>query len=552
MRYKSCRHLAAVCTVSVLSLTAPLSTGAADILSSSTAAAADITSQTDSAPPSGTNSTGGLSDADVTPTSAATPTEAPVTPSPTSFAAPSTPVVPVVQPGGTLTVTQDHDAVGTDGTNVLHLTYAADTVQTLQGLRLRIVLPEGTKAIRLHAGKWGAYAGQLKVMTVARGDGDDKARFAGGVGQDQDIAIPNTDGREAGTILIQTEDGSNVPLQTVSGLSLETESDVTKDAGTVKTQWTLEGEAQTAGLWTQIASAVRTDDLICLTTPAIGQLSVGYPREVFTDSEEDQNSKQFVQRFLDATRADMFFASKMIFVEGVAEELLLPVFAKYLGYDLTDAHVLVVNMGGRYFSHFLKLFDTTKPKTINKRVACITDIDPVEKENGADDYEACYPYEYGVNADSQYRHHGDAEMAKYATHPNIRFFRQDATYGRTLEYDLMRENAGCADLLTESVKNKNELRRLMAEQNIDAMLDNILRKSDENRHIAAAIRACGWADDEKRKAIIASRYLNSVSKGANALELNVTLEANLEKAPADRFEFHVPQYIEQALRWLLS
>ena len=281
-------------------------------------------------------------------------------------------------------------------------------------------------------------------------------------------------------------------------------------------------------------------------------MSVGYPREVFTNSAEDQNSKQFVQRFLDATKADMFFASKLIFVEGVAEELLIPVFAKYLGYDLTDAHVLVVNMGGRYFSHFLKLFDTTKSKTVNKRIACITDIDPVEKENGAEDYEKCYPYEYGVKADSQYLHNGDSEMALYAAHPNIRFFRQDATYGRTLEYDLMRENVGCEALLTESVKNKNELRRLIGEQSIDTMLDNIMRNSVENRRIATSIRNCGWVDDEKRKAIIASRYLNSVSKGANALELNVALEENLKKAPADRFEFHVPQYIEEALRWLLS
>lgn len=286
MRYKSCRHLAAVCTVSVLSLTAPLSTGAADILSSSTAAAADITSQTDSAPPSGTSSSVSLSDAAVTPTPSASPTEAPVTPSPTPSAAPSTPVVPAVQPGGTLTVTQDHDAVGTDGTNVSHLTYAADTVQTLQGLRLRIALPEGTKAIRLHAGKWGAYAGQLKVMTAARGESDDKARFVGGVGQDQDIAIPNTDGREAGTILIQTEDGSNVQLQTVSGLSLETESDVTKDAGTVKTQWTLEGEAQTAGLWTQIASAVTQTDMPSYTVSSPA-LSVSQPSISTASPDED-------------------------------------------------------------------------------------------------------------------------------------------------------------------------------------------------------------------------------------------------------------------------
>lgn len=45
----------------------------------------------------------------------------------------------------------------------------------------------------------------------------------------------------------------------------------------------------------------------------------------------------------------------MIFVEGIAEELLLPVFARYLNKNLTDEHVLVVNMGGRYFNTLPKV-----------------------------------------------------------------------------------------------------------------------------------------------------------------------------------------------------
>ena len=84
------------------------------------------------------------------------------------------------------------------------------------------------------------------------------------------------------------------------------------------------------------------------------------------------------------------------------------------------------------------------------------------------------------------------------------------------------------------------------------MLDTIMRKSQENQRIADSIRACVWTEDEKRKAIIASRYLNSVSKGANALELNVILDNNLKKSPEERFDFHVPEYIEKALKWLLQ
>lgn len=305
---------------------------------------------------------------------------------------------------------------------------------------------------------------------------------------------------------------------------------------------------------TQIASAVKLDDLICLTSPVLGQINVGYPRVIYKDNANDVKSKQYVQRFLDATKAAMFFANKLIFVEGVAEELLLPVFARYLNKNLTDEQVLVVNMGGRYFSHFLKLFDTNNPYTINKKIVCLTDIDPCRKKKNEPDekYESCYPYEYNIDtANNDYMHHADAEVAQYAVHPNIRFYRQDVTYGKTLEYDIMRENPDCELLLTDSVSNTSEIKAMMAERNLNAMIGE-LRKSDANTRIKTSIDASNWTDEEKRKAVLASRYLNSVSKGSNALELNVALMANLEKPEAERIEFHVPQYIADALTWLLS
>ena len=305
---------------------------------------------------------------------------------------------------------------------------------------------------------------------------------------------------------------------------------------------------------TQIASAVKLDDLICLTSPALGQINVGYPRAIYKEeSSNDMVSKQYVQRFLDATKADMFFANRLIFVEGIAEELLLPVFARYLNKNLTDEHVLVVNMGGRYFNHFLKLFDTKNPYTINKKIVCLTDIDPCRKKKGDDrNYEVCYPYEYNIDTDNyDYKHHADTEVEQYAAHPNIRFYRQDETYGKTLEYDIMRENPDCELLLTNSVSNLKEIKAMMAEQDVNEMMSK-MRNSEANTRIKSSIDQSGWEDEEKRKALLASRYLNSVSKGSNALELNVTLMDNLEKPEAERKEFHVPQYIIDALKWLLS
>lgn len=307
---------------------------------------------------------------------------------------------------------------------------------------------------------------------------------------------------------------------------------------------------------TQIASAVKLDDLICLTSSVLGQIHVGYPRVIYNeDDNEDIVSKQYVQRFLDATKADMFFANRLIFVEGIAEELLLPVFAKYLNKNLTDEHVLVVNMGGRYFKHFLKLFDPDRKYTIDKKIVCLTDIDPCRKKKESkeeSEYEVCYPYEYNTDvANYEYRHHADNEVNKYANNTRIRFYRQDVTYGKTLEYDMMRENPDCDLLLTDSISNLKEIKAMMKEQDINKMMSK-MRNSEANTRIKTSLCVSKWSDEEKRKALLASRYLNSVSKGSNALELNVALMANLEKPESDRKNFHVPQYIVDALTWLLS
>ena len=91
----------------------------------------------------------------------------------------------------------------------------------------------------------------------------------------------------------------------------------------------------------------------------------------------------------------------------------------------------------------------------------------------------------------------------------------------------------------------------MEEHDVNNMLE-ILRESAENTHIKNSINNSNWSDEEKRKAILASRYLNSVNKGENALELNVALENNLQAETSDKKDFHVPKYIEKALKWLLS
>lgn len=173
---------------------------------------------------------------------------------------------------------------------------------------------------------------------------------------------------------------------------------------------------------TEITSAVSLDELICLYNDMNGEVSVAYPGKLFGDNSDDKESKQYVQRFLDAIKSDMLFADKVCFVEGKAEELLVPVFAEYMDKSLEDGHVAVISTGGRYFTHFLKLFDTIRDTSaISKKVVCLTDRDPVWREGDNGSFECCYPFEKDKEG-YEYLEHSDDLINAYKNHPNIKIY----------------------------------------------------------------------------------------------------------------------------------
>jgi putative ATP-dependent endonuclease of OLD family len=304
---------------------------------------------------------------------------------------------------------------------------------------------------------------------------------------------------------------------------------------------------------THITSAVSLNEIICL-SHFEGELHIGYPGKVFKNDDAGKKSKAFVQRFLDATRSDMLFAKSVILVEGTAEQLLMSTFARCNSQSLENSHVAVVNIGGRYFDHFLQLFDILQPNTIHKKVSCVTDMDPIQKKPG-ERAKKCYPFEVNASLSYTYSENATANIAKYIKHPSIRFFSQDVVRGKTLEYELALQNAQSSLLLTESISNVDELTDLVNAitngddlNKIDAA--GILRESDENTRIMNGLKSVvgKWTKNEIVEALFASRYLNSVGKGENALELSVALEGNLEKTSPDKF--NIPSYIKDAITWV--
>ncbi len=90
----------------------------------------------------------------------------------------------------------------------------------------------------------------------------------------------------------------------------------------------------------------------------------------------DETLKKKLQRFLDATRAELFFARRIIMVEGIAEALLLPVLARIAGGNLKDSAVTVLNADGINFNAFIPLFGSGR---LGISVAILTDGDDADR-----------------------------------------------------------------------------------------------------------------------------------------------------------------------------
>lgn len=86
---------------------------------------------------------------------------------------------------------------------------------------------------------------------------------------------------------------------------------------------------------------------------------------------------RFLERFLDVTKANLFFAHGVIVVEGDAEAILMPVLAKLLGTDLTAHGVSIVNVGGKGLRRFSSIFQRREETVpiLSIPVACVADMD---------------------------------------------------------------------------------------------------------------------------------------------------------------------------------
>ena len=245
-----------------------------------------------------------------------------------------------------------------------------------------------------------------------------------------------------------------------------------------------------------------------------------------------ENSKNFLQRWLDITKSILLFAKGVLLVEGIAEALVIKELVKVVLKNLSDAEpgkafhkdleeygISIINLNGIYFSHFFTLFKgyyfegnvVTPCDGIPVKCAGLTDNDPEKDER---------PTPAALAQGKNYQLYLIQELEQNSR--NCRLFSNMKTF----EYDLAFEGNNLA------VMSSVQLGLLTTDGDIKIQL--------------TTYAGTNWlAATPEQKADAAFYLLNHIDKGEFA-------QALAEKLSEDSTGFIVPDYIIAAIKWLVD
>ncbi|NUW73269.1 AAA family ATPase [Vibrio mediterranei] len=301
---------------------------------------------------------------------------------------------------------------------------------------------------------------------------------------------------------------------------------------------------------TVLASSVEIDSIIHLSkssSPTATPLrSCGLP----------DGSTQFINRWLDVTKSNLLFASGLILVEGIAEQMLFPILAKEVlkeqsdgKKNLEDLGVSTINLNGIYFKHFIRLYcnltdleDEEDQEGLNIPVRCagVTDLDPPKKQTiqvASEENE-----DETIDKEVDFIPH-DSHLLKGMNHAiklvdsinsseNARLF---VSKYKTLEYDLAMEGNNVA-LMAEVVASLWPKPKTGNSTVIDT-LNQIAgqewtTKTSEEKSVSAHEILKRIDDDKVGKGIFAQVFTDKIEK--------------------EKLSISVPKYIEDAILWACS
>lgn len=263
---------------------------------------------------------------------------------------------------------------------------------------------------------------------------------------------------------------------------------------------------------------------------------------------------RFLERFLDVTKANLFFARAVMIVEGDAENILLPVIAKLLRRDFHDYGVSVINVGGVGLSRYARIFireDSDTDGIINIPIACMTDMDVmpdmapliVGKLKAGEDGPPPLPPRRQWRIKSDFPGSGldtrRAERRAKASEQNVETFVSDEW---TLEYDLAFHGLGKCVYRAASLALADD--KLNAGSTTQAA---VLTAADANY---AALEVAAATDQERLSSHVYALFEDrGASKAIAAQYLAELLEKEIENGALDANQLRalLPPYVVAAI-----
>ena len=290
--------------------------------------------------------------------------------------------------------------------------------------------------------------------------------------------------------------------------------------------------------------------------------------------KDKKDSKRHIMKFLDVTKSDMLFAKKVIFVEGLAEKLILPKFLEREGYSYENEHISIIDIGGKHFKYFIDIYEDSN---INKKILCITDKD--FKVNCKDDLSKISNFvpqhisklliKKGKKAIKKklilrkslkikkYRLKTDFQKI-YFVRNNIAMVCQN-TYGSTFEDELFlanMDNKENAIKLLKIVSSKS-LNTFIEENELDfacwkANVEKIkyTKTKDKIKKLVNKYSNLIENDNEHKKIyeklFFANLFLSYAENKKGEIALEILLNEELMK------NIVIPSYIEEGIKWLVK
>ena len=284
-----------------------------------------------------------------------------------------------------------------------------------------------------------------------------------------------------------------------------------------------------------LTSVVELNNLILLQNHKSYPMGKGY-------TYLDDDDYKYLERFLDATKANLFFAKGVLIVEGPGEELLLPTVGKLIGRNLTDYGVSIVDVKSTGLMRYAGIFRRKKGECLKIPVACITDRDVLPDCAPA----ICIKSEYEDKKKwpKNRRWKVESEITNKKAYIDKIKNKLQGQYVKvylpeqwTLEYELAKDGLGI-DML-----------------NVIAKLRSMeLEKTDEETLLKEYADVYDSYDTEEEKASYIYSFFRKkyISKAEFAQYFSVYIEEKYVDKTASEMEKNFPKYLVKAIKYVTS